>query len=211
MSLLHKTLAHRLGWICRAGPGLAARPNTLQSPYPLQSLPIIRLKHQRRNPNRFFLAGYLINRETALRLGFSIQDKDLPTSIPDDIHYPPTVLERAIRKDLFPKGPPYKVVVTWIGGRPPFDTIFATRGDPYIRHRLPKLADEEKDRDVREWLEAKGECYLFCTLSNASSLCLQASIRENINGKSSPSTRISRFTTLPVLPFVFVRANSEPC
>ena len=84
-------------------PSVAGRPLSLSPP---QNPPTVPQGHQKREPLHRFVAGYVISRETAVRLGLVIQgiQNDPSTPIPADTYCALSFLEGAIWGTSFPKG-----------------------------------------------------------------------------------------------------------
>ena len=123
------------------------------------------LKHQpgyqgswNHQPTQHFLAGYVISRETSVRLGCVIDSLN-PDSFPPlkgEFYWFPNAFEDALRKDLPFQGED-SIAVHWIGETSNFDTIFAThKSYDYKGPPVPKVVEGEKEEDLRKWLKKKG-------------------------------------------------------
>ena len=110
---------------------------------------------------RRFLAGYVVNRETADRLGCVIRGIDPASSPPTKrpSYWPPNRFEATLRKDLPFQGED-TIAVHWIGEISNLDTIFAThKSYDYNGPPKPEIVEGEKEKVIRGWLESKGMCH----------------------------------------------------
>lgn len=79
--------------------------------------------------------------------------------VPDDFYLYPFLgpIEKKILAHLRSNGFRFNVIVEFSGAGNPFDIIIATRWNNNFRGPLPKVAEGEDERVIREWLEANGD------------------------------------------------------
>ena len=148
-------------------------------------------KHQKsQKPQKKYqrcLAGYVLSRETALKLGRIIRGVAInPTTLKDEnILVFPDDLRRAIRKDLISEGQNSWVTVRLTGATYPFEYIFATQGSSKFRGPPPEAVHREREEAVRKWLESKGNVSSSSHPHTAFSPYPQASVQTNIGGRSA--------------------------
>jgi len=114
-------------------------------------------------PPCYYLAGYVLSNEVALKLRYAPSDADIRVWQLDGVLYPfAHCIQEWIQKDLWRERAGFKVDVELIGPEAPFETIFATQGGYALGGSPPPEAVERKlEEIVREWLQDKGNPSTF--------------------------------------------------
>jgi len=156
-------------------------------------------KTQKQQNPRYYrlLAGYILGRETALKLGCLLRGIDpIFVASSDKIPYrSPNDLEDSLRTYLASRGQKGRIAVDFVGEAAPFDAIVLTRRSYHRQGHVPEVVEAEKGTFVREWLESKGNVSPSLDPPRTTFLpCLQESVRKNIGGRSA--LKVSRSIVL---------------
>ena len=114
-------------------------------------------------PARRYLAGYLMDYGTALKLSSAISGSPITPDEKGWTTYPfPSEIEDRIKKDLRRKGLEFKLDVRFSGNEP-FGTMVVTQDRRGFKGPLSSMMIQGgKEKAVREWLESKGNVDTPC-------------------------------------------------